>query len=123
MDKTNMKNIIIVKNLPSNLVDEAIIVIKDKKKFDEINDNQNGKIVKGYMNEDDFNKIKQVKKDCRTYVVKEAEMVVNDYFEKIEENKNYKTKRKIEQNYKKLKYVNLMLFAITIFSTCICFIK
>ena len=32
MDKENIKNIIILKNLPSNLIDEAIMVIKDKKK-------------------------------------------------------------------------------------------
>ena len=38
MNKENVKNVIILKNLPSNLIDEAIMVVKDKKKvknFDE----------------------------------------------------------------------------------------
>lgn len=33
MNINNMKNIVIVKDLPSNLVEEAIIVIKDKNKI------------------------------------------------------------------------------------------
>ena len=28
-----MKNVIILKNLPSNLIDEAIVIVKDKKKI------------------------------------------------------------------------------------------
>ena len=31
MNPENMKNIIILKNLPSNLIDEAIVVVKNKK--------------------------------------------------------------------------------------------
>ena len=34
MSKENTRNVIILKNLPSNLVDEAIIVVKDKKKIE-----------------------------------------------------------------------------------------
>lgn len=32
-----MKNVIILKNLPSNLIDEAIVIVKDKKKIKDIN--------------------------------------------------------------------------------------
>lgn len=32
MDVSNMKNIIVLKNLPSNLVEEAIVVLKENKK-------------------------------------------------------------------------------------------
>ena len=31
MSNDNLKNIVVLKNLPSNLVDEAIVVIKSKK--------------------------------------------------------------------------------------------
>ena len=37
MNQSNMKNVIILKNLPSNLIDEAIMVVKDKKKVKDIN--------------------------------------------------------------------------------------
>ena len=31
MQNSNMKNIVVLKNLPSNLVDEAIVILKSKK--------------------------------------------------------------------------------------------
>lgn len=37
MDVSNMKNIIVLKNLPSNLVEEAIVVLKENKKVKDIN--------------------------------------------------------------------------------------
>ena len=33
MNKEGMKNIVILKNLPSNLIEEAIMVVKDKSKI------------------------------------------------------------------------------------------
>ena len=46
MEKSNMKNMLVLKNLPSNIVDEAIIILKENKKikkFEKIYDinNQN----------------------------------------------------------------------------------
>ena len=38
-----MKNVIILKNLPSNLIDEAIVIVKDKKKIKDINYKENEK--------------------------------------------------------------------------------
>ena len=32
MESSNMKNMVVLKNLPSNIVDEAIIVLKTNKK-------------------------------------------------------------------------------------------
>ena len=32
METSNMKNMVVLKNLPSNIVDEAIIVLKSNKK-------------------------------------------------------------------------------------------
>ena len=69
MDKENIKNIIILKNLPSNLIDEAIMVIKDKKKTKDFNYsdlateqeeyNEKHKVIQGYMNEEDLKKIEK----------------------------------------------------------------
>ena len=132
MDINKMKNIIIIKNLPSNLVEEAIVVVKDKKEpidIDWIKTKENKKeknkknIIQGYMKEEDFKKIEGVQKENRGYIVKEAEMVVNEYLTKIEDNKNYKAKVKMEERYHKIKYINLVLLAISILSTMICIIR
>ena len=125
-----MKNIVIIKNLPSNLIEEAIVVIKDKsnvKSIDELikkeEKQKNKNIVHGYMNEDDFNKIKSIQMENRKYVVKEAEMVVNDYLDKIDENKKHKEKMKMKKTYQKMKYANLCLAITSIISTMICILK
>ena len=125
-----MKNIVIIKNLPSNLIEEAIVVIKDKsnvKSIDELikkeEKQENKNIVHGYMNEDDFNKIKRIQMENRKYVVKEAEMVVSDYLDKIDENKKHKEKMKMKKTYQKMKYANLCLAITSIISTMICILK
>lgn len=125
IDLNNMKNIIIVKDLPSNLIDEAIIVVRDKNKIKSIDklieDKQNYEHC--FIKEEDFNKIRNIKIESRKYIVKEAEMVVNDYLDKIDENKKYKEKVKLKKTYKKLKYTNLCLMLTSIISTMICIIK
>lgn len=125
IDLNNMKNIIIVKDLPSNLIDEAIIVVKDKNKIKNID-----KLIENKQNyehcfikEEDFNKIRNIQRENRKYIVKEAEMVVSDYLDKIDENKKYKEKVKLKKTYKKLKYTNLCLMLTSIISTMICIIK
>lgn len=133
MDTNNMKNIVILKNLPSNLVEEAIIVVKDKKEAIDVNflkekevskeKNKKKNVIQGYMKEEDFKKIERIQKDNRVYVVKEAEMIVNDYLTKIEDNKNFKAKEKMEKMYHKLKYINFVLLAVSVLSTLICIIK
>ena len=92
MNKSNMKNVIILKNLPSNLIDEAIMVVKDKKKVKDINysdfikyKEENG-IIQGDMKLEDLRKIENIKKEDRKYVIKEAEVVVTNYIRRIEDN-------------------------------------
>ena len=77
MNPENMKNIIILKNLPSNLIDEAIVVVKNKKESKDINYKtlmQDGKsrAIQGYMKEEELKKIENIKKEERNYIIKEA---------------------------------------------------
>ena len=102
-----MKNVVIIKNLPSNLVEQAIVVIKDKNK---VKAKEN--MIKGYMKEEELEKIKEIRKDNRKYVIQEAEMVIKDYFERIEQNNNYITKKKLEKRYRRMKYANFVLMSI-----------
>ena len=52
MDTSNMKNIVVLKNLPSNIVEEAIVILKSNAKVKNINKKkENVKVVaKGKTN-------------------------------------------------------------------------
>ena len=91
MEMNNNKNMVVLKNLPSNIVEEAYVVLKSRNKARKLQ-----KIEK----HTEESKGEFTSKD--NYVVKEAELLVSDYLEKINNNKmilNVKTKRK----YKRLK--------------------
>ena len=117
MNQSNMKNVIILKNLPSNLIDEAIMVVKDKKKVKDINysdfikyKEENG-IIQG-----DMKKIENIKKEDRKYVIKEAEVVVTNYIKRIEDNLSDRKLDKLKKSYKKSKLLNILLAMTTIIS-------
>ena len=94
METSNLKNMVVLKNLPSNIVDEAIIVLKANKKTKKLQKIENKKILENQEN----------KKD-KEYILKEAEMIVNNYIYKIENKENYKIiiSKDTDGKYKKLK--------------------
>ena len=71
MNNQNTKNVIILKNLPSNLIDEAIIVVKDKKKVKDINYSdllkykEKNEIVQSSMKQEELKKIENIKRENR----------------------------------------------------------
>ena len=89
MNVSNMKNMVVLKNLPSNIIDEAIVVLKANKKIKKLEKVEN---FKSLETEDE-------RKENKEYILKEAEMLVSDYISKIEENK--KTSK--TNNVKKIK--------------------
>ena len=92
MERGNFKNTIVLKNIPSNIVDEAIIVLKENKKawkLEKINGKKN-------LEEKD----EPVKKD---YVVSEAEEVIANYMKKISRDDNRKEEKIKDLKYKRLK--------------------
>ena len=94
MEASNLKNMVVLKNLPSNIVDEAIIVLKANKKTKKLQKIENKKILENQEN----------KKD-KEYILKEAEMIVNNYISKIENKENDKIiiSKDTDGKYKKLK--------------------
>lgn len=79
MDIGDMRNIVILKNLPSNLVEEAFVVLKENKKVkrpEYINENK----------EEIFKGKKKQEESANDYVVKEAEMLISNYISKLETN-------------------------------------
>lgn len=128
-----MKNVIILKNLPSNLIDEAIVIVKDKKKVKDINYNEfikdggekfsgfankqtSNRVIQGYMKEEDLKKLEDIKKEERKYVIKEAEIVVSNYLSKIDNKMPEKRIKRLEKSYKRAKKMSIILGIISVIS-------
>jgi len=104
MISNQMKNIVILKDIPSNLIEEAFIILKNNKKIKSLEclDKKKGTKVE--------------KEKSNDYIVKEAEMVISNYLSKIEEEKQIKTYsiKRIENKYRRLKKLTAILSAIVI---------
>lgn len=105
-----MKNIVVLKNLPSNIVEEAIVILKgDKRKIECIKKHIKSNSLKG---EKSVNKPKD-------YIVKEAEMVISNYISNIENQKivkNKKDTKKLEKRYKRMQIATILMFIALIIS-------
>ena len=108
MEKSQMKNMVVLKNLPSNLIEEAIVVFKTVKSAKEFQ----------YIDKIENLKNEQKKKNTKDYMVKEAESVISSYI-KTNEKKNKKNESsKINKKYKKLKWYSIIVsiaFIIALF--------
>ncbi len=102
MNESEMKNIVILKDLPSNIVQEAIVILKKNIKAKDIEKKkENVKVTIGG---------KTCEKD---YIVKEAQSVVANYISKLEKPKQIEVqKSKIKRKYENLKKLTIF-FAIT----------
>ena len=107
MNENKMKNMVILKNLPSNIVEEAYVVLKSNKNY------------KNLQKQDNIND--RISSD---YVVKEAEMVISNYLSNIEEKKIFKNSEieKIKKKYKKLRKTSMILIGIIVLNIIINFI-
>ena len=92
MNESNLKNMVVLKNLPSNIVEEAIIILKNTRKIKKLEKIEKSKIKDNTID-------KEVDKN---YIIKEAEMVISNYILQLEEKKKkylFNTE-KIEKRYK-----------------------
>lgn len=94
METSNMKNMVVLKNLPSNMIEEAIIIFKESQKVRQkelIERSKNSEFIEGQSK-------------SKEYILKEAEMLVEDYICRVENNTKYKKSEKtMIQKYQKLK--------------------
>lgn len=104
METSKLKNMVVLRNLPSNIVDEAIIILKANKKAKKLQ-----KIEKKRTQSDE-----NIKKD-KEYILKEAEMIVNNYISNIENT----DKKNIFNKEAKEKYNKLKKYSIAITIMCI----
>jgi len=94
------KNIIRIKDFPSNTIDEAILILKKNKR------------AKKFECSSKF-KNSNYKKDMdEDIAVKEAEFIISDYIDKNENNKKSRTSKKI----RRLRATNFALFILLIVS-------
>lgn len=117
MNMSNMKNMIVLKNLPSNIIEEAIVVLKKNKRIKKyqyidgqnIENAQKENIKKDKVQNDDSSSL---------YIVKEAEHLISQCISDLE-TKSPKWKnnmQKLEKKYKKSLKLNLILGIITAIS-------
>ena len=108
MESSNLKNMVVLKNLPSNIVDEAIIILKASKKIRKVEKiDQSKNIIEKEKNTKD-----------KDYILKEAEMLVNNYVSKIENKEEKDILNKcIKQRYKKLKKYALITTIVCLIQT------
>ena len=97
MDIGQMKNIVILKNLPSNIIDEAIVVLKPNKKV------KNMQYIKTKEQQGNG------QKHGNGYIVKEAEMLINNYVMEIEKDRKAKRSEEWEKKYNRQKYISFAL--------------
>ncbi len=112
MNQGNLKNTVVLKNLPSNIVEEAIIVFKANIKLKEEQEmNNNTEINKNRKEKD--------------YILKEAEMLVNNYIRRVEEKKRIKNEiqKKVDKKCKNLKKYVFIMGIILLLETIFLIIK
>lgn len=109
MGENEMKNMIVLKDLPSNIVDEAFVILKPNIKIKHENyvkkTNEEGQITTKY--------------GSRDYMVQEAEMVISNYLSNLEDQKNMRNinVKRLEKKYKKIKIIAYILGITTFVST------
>lgn len=111
MDISSMKNMIVLKDLPSNIVEEAIVILKTNKKIKKPELVQNkSENFKNSNNKED--------KGNQDYIVKEAELVISNYISKIEDQdiKGKKELKQLEKKYKNLKACTIGIVLVMILS-------
>ena len=105
MNISQMKNILVLKDIPSNIVDEAIVILKNNSniKKKELVENKNS------------NKFNESKNENYDFVVNEAENVIKEYIKNLEKPKETRGNiNKILVKYKKLQVYSFLLGIIAV---------
>lgn len=111
METSKMKNMVVLKNLPSNVIEEAIIIFKETQKIKEKE-----------LIDKSPNNVKKLsdKNKSKDLIVSEAEMVVNNYIKEIENNSTRKSNKKSKD--KNIKIYSLVITTLFFISLIINFI-
>lgn len=112
MQSSDMKNMVVLKNLPSNIIEEAIIIFKETQKVKQKELIEKSKIINST----------EILPKSKDYILKEAEMLVSDYINTIESRK-FLGKNKVRvDKYEKLKKYSIISTILLVISIIINFI-
>lgn len=112
MQSSDMKNMVVLRNLPSNMIEEAIIIFKETQKVKQKELIEKCKIVNSA----------EIQPKSKDYILKEAEMLVSDYINTIESKRIIgKNKDRIDK-YEKLKKYSIISTILLVISIIINFI-
>lgn len=104
MEKNQMKNIVVLKNLPSNLVEEAFIILKSNKLAQSLK----------YIEKKESTKLNETKSKSKDYIIREAEMVISNYISSLEKKDKEPDTSKIKNKYKWLKIYSTVVTALLV---------
>ena len=99
MEKSQMKNIVVLKSLPSNLIEEAIVILKSNKTAKKLE----------YIEQKENIKDKVNVNDSTNYIIREAESVISNYINTVEKNEKSESRIKVDKKYKKLKIYSIIV--------------
>lgn len=125
MKQSGVKNMVILKNLPSNIVEEAIVVLKANiriKHNEKIDENVKEK---NKSNVEENNEKNIGKRGDNNYILKEAEMLISNYINKVEQKnkQNKNIEKTINQKCEKMKKRIILLSLIIFLETILLIIK
>ena len=112
METSDMKNMVVLKNLPSNMVEEAIIIFKETQKVKQKELIDKGKTANS----------NQLQLKSKDYILKEAEMLVADYIKEIEKKSKISSNKNIKEKYENLKIYSIASTVLLVISLIINFI-
>lgn len=105
MNTGGMKNIVILKDLPSNLVEEAIVFLKENQKL------KKPELIDMEVKKQNAKGVAKTEKNPKDYIINEAQMLIADYISKVEnshKNEEYPYK-KLKKKYRLLKKISCAL--------------
>lgn len=97
MEKCKMKNVVVLRNLPSNLIEEAFVIVKSKK------------VARSLEHIDGKNENIERKDKDDGYIVREAESVLTSYVSLMEKKDEKKVDLGIKRRYNMLKIYGVLV--------------
>lgn len=105
MNTGGMKNIVILKDLPSNLVEEAIVFLKENQKL------KKPELIDVDIKKQNRNTTSKTEKNTKDYIISEAQMLISDYISKVEN--SHKSEelpyKRLKKKYRLLKKISCAL--------------
>ncbi len=124
MGETKMKNMIVLRNLPSNVIEEAFVIVKSAKKAKDLERIEKKEESKKTVNHAKNKEKTNEKSNKNNYIIKEAEIVISSYIESLElKEKKISTMNKKDNKNTKLKIYSCLTTIIILVQILITYLR